>query len=88
MLRFIGRYARIVGYGSQSIVLNADLEKKKMPRKQLVCDYCPTDVDSNNVGLDINQTNVKFTICAKCLKSSFDWIAGRQRRGRNGSKKT
>ena len=57
-----------------------------MPRKQLVCDYCDVAVDSNNVGWDINQTNLKFTICAKCLKSSFDWIAGRKRRSGKGVK--
>ena len=60
-------------------ILNA--EKKKMPVKQLMCDYCADDVYPNTMGIDINHPTVKFTICAKCLKSSFDWIAGRKSRG-------
>jgi len=51
-----------------------------MPRKKLACDYCNDEVNPNNKGIDINHMYVKFTICAKCLKSCFDWIAGQKRR--------
>ena len=58
------------------------LRSRRVPRKKLACDYCGDEVTPNTVGIDINHMRVKFTICAKCLKSSFDWIAGRQRRGK------
>jgi hypothetical protein len=56
----------------------------KMPVKQLVCDYCDDPVSVNTIGIDVNHPNLKFTICAKCLKSSFDWIAGRKSRSGKG----
>ena len=51
-----------------------------MPKKEWKCDYCDDPVTSNTVGIDINKHVCQMTICAKCLKSCFDWIAGRRRR--------
>ena len=62
------------------------METKKegeiMPVKTLVCDYCGDEVFPNTIGMDINHPTVKMTICAKCLKSFFDYVAGKERRSK------
>ena len=60
-------------------------ERKKgeiMPVKTLICDYCRDEVSPNTIGMDINHPTVKITICAKCLKSVFDYVAGQRRRSK------
>jgi len=53
-----------------------------MPVKTLICDYCRDEVSPNTIGMDINHPTVKITICAKCLKSVFDYVAGQRRRSK------